>query len=434
MQEDHLRTLLRNGILTSLIASGISGCDGSTQAPSAALGSSRGTAGLEDPSGSAAAEQIAAALDERDPFIRSRQLASLLPTLDATAVPAIRAVLTDPGRDLDPSAFDLLLRAWTRLDAEAAAGWAFQKAPPVYRLSAVRTAVETWAEADPASALVGVDSALIGLAALDRQLVPIAEHAFIRGWFRKDRGETERFVEGLGSGVKRQRSLMAFVLSLAYADGSEAAIRFAEGVPETDERYKTEVYQQTLSALSLVSMPAAVEFCDAHCDDRRASGLRGLLSRTRLRNGEDGGRVLEWVARTESGEAIRQRPDDVRALRSTYAIWARLDRDSALAWMRGQLDAHEPPGWIDLLMGEYARQIAIDSPAEAIRMAEQVPDAIEREQSLVRIGRYWIREDEEKAEGWLERSNLSDTLKAQVRDRTAPIYLPNITEEAAQEG
>jgi cyanate lyase len=92
--------------------------------------------------------------------------------------------------------------------------------------------------------------------------------------------------------------------------------------------------------------------------------------------------------------------------------------------MKERLAEDDPPEWLKDLYGEYARKLAADSPAEAIRWAERIENAGERELTVVRIARRWLKQDEEAAEAWLEQSSLSERALRQARNTSAPDYLP----------
>jgi hypothetical protein len=80
--------------------------------------------------------------------------------------------------------------------------------------------------------------------------------------------------------------------------------------------------------------------------------------------------------------------------------------------------------WVRNLYGEYARQLAADSPREALDWAERVEDDVDRERSLIRIARSWRRTDEEAAEAWLKKSSLSEVARNRARDLSQPDNLP----------
>ena len=177
-----------------------------------------------------------------------------------------------------------------------------------------------------------------------------------------------------------------------------------------------------MSALAWSDMKAALRFCDAHCDGRFGKGMRNVLIHTRLKHGEFGGEVVEWVAGApEENEA--QRENKQQSLWVAYSVWAYRDRDAALAWMGEKLSG-EPEPWVGLLMGEYSRQIAADSPADGIEWAEKIEDDVDRERTLIRISRAWRMQDEAAAEAWLAQSSLSEAARSEARDVSKPTYLP----------
>jgi hypothetical protein len=370
-----------------------------------------------------AGEGVAAALRDPDPYARARKLGALLPALGPEAIPGIREALDEFRLDLGAVEFELLLRFWASHEPAEATAWTFKRASPLYRNAASRTVIETWAAADPAAAVVAVDSAI---AEADEEIARIAELALVHGWFQKDRPGLEHYVYRLGSGIKRQRALFGYALALAAAEGSDAAIRWAEGLPEDDLRFKREVYGQLMSALAWADMSAAARFCDAYCDGPLGSGLRNVLIRTRLRNDEYGGDVVEWVARVPEGDE-EQRKNWRQSLWVAYATWAYRERDAALEWMAEKTAGpEEPEPWVRQLYGEYARLLATDSPEKAIRWAERVEDDQEREVTLVRIAHFWRQQDEAAAEAWLSGSSLSEPARDRARNPKLPDHLPGL--------
>jgi len=401
------------------------GCDGSE--PS---GADAGRTKTEPPAASTAASpgsRLDQVLETRDPFERARRLGELLPQLGPEAIPDVQAVLDRFRLHLGAVDFDLLVRFWATHDPEAATAWTFKRASPLYRSAASQTVIEVWARQDPAAALVAVENAL---RMADEDVARTVQLALVRGWFHADRDELERYIYSLGSGIKRQRAIFAFALTLAAEEGSEAVTSWAESLPEDDPRYKTAVFRQVLSALAWGDPAEAVRFCDAHCDGPFGSRLRVVLIRTRLRDGAEGAEVVEWVGGTpaETEAQIEERAHEIWV---AYALWARRDRKEALEWMRRQIDSPKPPAWITPLYGEFARQVSVDSPEEAIQWAQKIDEEGERELTLVRIARRWLRQDEAAAEAWLEQSDLSERARQSARDLSLPENLPEPPQEGA---
>lgn len=364
--------------------------------------------------------RLNAVLQSRDPYERARLLGELLPELDAEAIPLVESVLDRFRLHLGPVDFDLLIRFWAEHDPKAATMWTFKRASPVYKTTASRTVIEVWAEKDPAGALVAAENALRDA---DIEVARAVQMALVRGWFETDRPGLDRYIYDLGAGIHRQRAIFAYALTVAEREGSDALIRWAEAVPEDDPRYKASVYQQVLSALSWSDMEAAVRFCNAQCDGPFGGRLRNVLIGTRLRNGDEGSEVVQWVANSRPTEEERL---DLwkQQLWTSYAQWAFKEREKAVEWMREMLESEAPPDWTGLLVGEFARQLSVDSPGDAIRWAEQIDDEGDRELTLIRIARRWRRQDEAAAEAWLADSPLSEQARTRARDLSQPDNLP----------
>ena len=416
-------------MITSLILLPI-GCDGSdatgTDAGSgqkeqseASPSATSAPAGTDGESSGSRLDQV---LETRDPFERARRLGALLPELGPEAVPEVKAVLDRFRLDLNAVDFDLLVRFWANHDPRAATIWTFKRASPHYKTAAAQTVIEIWASKDPAAALVAAENAL---RLSDEDVARAVQMALVRGWFQADREGLERYIYGLGSGLKRQRALFAYALTLAAEEGSEAVAHWAESVSDEDGRYKMAVYRQTLAALAWGDPEAAARFCDTHCDGPFGGRLRIVLIRTRIRDGADGAEILEWVAGTgtpaETEEQIEKRQHELWV---AYAQWAFRDREEAVRWMREQIESDVPPAWIKSLYGEFARQVSVDSPEEAIQWAQKIEEAAERELSLVRIARRWRRQDEAAAEAWLQQSDLPERARQSARDTSLPDNLP----------
>ena len=190
-----------------------------------------------------------------------------------------------------------MLRFWANQNPEEAMTWTLTRCPVLYRTNAARTAIEILARSDPAQGGGGLPSSAID----SDEIARITEIALVQGWFPRDRAELLQYINGLGTGVPRQRALYAYLLSLISADGSDAAIHWAESVPEDDKRIQASVFQQMIAALSWADSrpPCASAMTTA---TGPPGGLREVLIRARLNRGEYGGDVVEWVARAPEGE------------------------------------------------------------------------------------------------------------------------------------
>ncbi len=391
--------------------------------------SSAASGGAE--AGRPSAEGLARALAEPDAYRRTARIAALLAEDRAARagqgaseagssdelLVAIRETLRRYPVELGASEFDLFVRYWAERAPQESLDWVARYASPLYRPASVRTIVESWAARDPTAALVAIEvPAIMGT----NEIARAAQVALVQGWFRKDRGEVEDFIVGLGAGIHQERALFSFLLALASSDGGEAVVRWAEAIPDDQERFKKASYRQAMSALVWHDKAAAERFCDAHCDGPHGKGMRNVVIRARLVAGDPGDEVVEWVAAVPEQDP-EQIANKHHSLWVAYSTWAYRQREQALAWMKAALAADEPsrPAWLPVLYAEYARQLAIETPAEAIPWAEKIEEESERERALIRIVRAWRARDPEAADAWLEGSSLSQAARAEAR-RAAP--------------
>ena len=399
-----LTRLLAGLVGAALAASGL-GCDRLPaapppgQAPSASAG-----AGSTDP-------LLTQVLRDPDPYQRIARLAELLPTLGPEAIPLVQEQLLRNRATLGGAESDLLVRFWASRDPAAATAWAFGQIAPSLRLVAVQTAAEEWAKVDPMAALEGIAKQM--RRDLDSESIWSARVALMRGWPAKDRARLEGYIHGLGVTREREDWALAYALAIAQTDGPDALMRWAEALPADDKGFKKSVYHHVATLLAGFDPAAARSWCDKHCDGPYAVGMRSAIVLTQLRDGEDPKMLLEWVARAP------QHPENDQLLPAAYGMWARRDPDAALPWMSERLAKQDPP-WVTKLLAPYARNLAVRSPAEAIRWAERVEPPEAREALLVEIARDWRQKDEAAAEAWLASSPLSESARESARKSVAP--------------
>ena len=392
---------------TALGAVGLTACD-AVPPPSGSAGPPARSETI--PPGETLVDLVRKALAEiardEDAYSRARRLGALLPTLGPDAVPAVQQTLSDPALDLRGTEIELLARFWATHQPEQASLWAKQKSPRSYREAAVFAALSVWAEADPQAA------AKVAWSWGDEQriLESIVPIALVRGWYaRNDPPELRQFLRDLDVGVPGQRALAAYIRVLIQTRGSEAAIRWAESLPEddeTDKTYKKTVYRRTVDALSLLDTEAAMRWCETQCDGPYGSDMRGLIGRNwALR---DGAAALAWLSTAPEGH------DRTLALKLTFDLWARTDLEAARAWMAAQTTG-EPAPWVRVIYPTYAQLLSGKDPAEAMRWASRIENEQEREHLMIGVARVWRHLDEAAAEEWLLQSPLSEEAREKVR-------------------
>ncbi len=356
-------------------------------------------------------ETLADILKDEDPYSRARRLGALLPTLGPELVPAVVQTLESRLLDFGATEFDLLLRYWATHEPEQASVWARTKAPLEYQPVAVYAALRVWAEADPQAASAFTWMWTVQSPGLER-VVPLA---LVRGWYaRGDPPDLRQWMRGLPPGILRQRATASYIQVLMETQGSGAVQRWAETLPDgrdfdDDATYKLEVFSRATSALSALDVEAAKRWCEAHCDGPHGRDMRRLIA-TRWVH-DDGPAALAWLLTSPPGY------DRDFGLQMAFAEWGQVDREAALAWMAAHRDGEsgdlEPP--LRPLYENYARLLALDAPAEAIRWAERVEKEAVRNFLLIMIARGWRDLDESAAEEWLLQSPLSEEQRAQAR-------------------
>jgi len=337
-----------------------------------------------------------------DAFARARTLATLLPTLGAEHVAAVKQIFSDTSLDLGPSEIELLVRFWASHEPEQATQWALEESPQGYRLAAVVPAFTIWAELDPHAAANAAEEP----AAQEPDVRDAVLIALVRGWYKADPVELAQYIHDLDMGFPRQRALSTFIRATIQAHGVDAATHWAESLPDDDAAYKMAAFRQVASVVPLFDHEAGLRWCDAHCEGPYGNNLRSILARRWARR--DGAAALEWLSRAPVNH------DNQLAVRATFALWARTDRAAALVWMADQT-ADGMPAWLVPTLPVYARLLAEQSPAQAIEWAEQIEGSEEREIVLVDIARTWRERDEAAAEAWLLRSPLSEEAREKAR-------------------
>jgi hypothetical protein len=366
--------------------------------PVAPPGSSKATAPpktLNDEARAALVEVV----KDKDLYSRARRLATLIPTLGPQDVPVVKGVLEDFTIDLRGTELELMLRYWATHEPEDAARWAVKESPGRYRIAAAFSAVSTWAEADPETATT------VAWEWVDEpDLNSIVLIALVRGWYAaNDPPELGQFLRGLPAGIQRQRAVAAYIRVRIQDKGVESVKRWAESLSNDDEAYKLAVYRRVVDALSTLDIQEGVRWCETQCAGPYGDNMRNIIARNWVVS--EGPLALEWLS---TAPASRERDLDVRV---TWALWSRKDRQAATDWMKAQT----PKPWLEPIYPIYARLLSGEAPADAMKWAERIKNAVEREVMMIGVARVWLHLDEAEAEKWLLQSSLSEEALEKVR-------------------
>lgn len=348
---------------------------------------------------------------DKDPYARARRLGTLLPTLGADSVPALTQTLDDLVVDLKATDIDLLVRRWATFQPEAAAHWAKDVSPLNYRSAALYSALSQWAEADPKAA-IDATWAWAEMPNFD-SVVPVA---LVRGWYASnDPPELRQYLRSIPADILGQRAIAAYIRVVIETKGTEAAQRWAESLPDgegedDDKAFKLAAFRRVVDILSQLDIEAAIRWCDTHCSDPFGTDMRSLIARNWVLY--DGPAAMAWLSTARPGT---ERDFCVFV---SYGLWSRTARKEAMAWMASQTPAAELDSWLQPAFPVYARLLAGDAPAEAMKYAERIKEAREREVTMIGVARVWRHLDEAAAEKWLAQSPFSEEALASIR---API-------------
>jgi hypothetical protein len=370
----------------------------------------------------AATEALREAVRDLDPYARVGGLATLLPTLGPEDVPGVKATLRDVTLNHEAPELDLLVRFWASHEPEEALRWAADDCPPGYRSGSVLTAVSRWAAADPLAAQIAAQQLQSERAGLRDSL----QIGLAYGWYEHDASELARYIQQQGKSWSRLRLLSTFVRITIQREGPEAAMRWAEAVPEDDPGFKLDVYRQMGVNLAPFDMDAARRWCRAHCEGPYGKGLRTIVAMRWVQLG-GGGAALEWLA-----APLDERQREL-ALPQPFAEWLRLFPEEASAWLEPRARADDAEPWLRLLFPPYTLVVMRRAPAEAIWWAERVEDEEHRERLLIRVARAWRAHDEAAAEAWLAESPLSEEARGRARGKAPLVDLPEEMQRQAAE-
>jgi hypothetical protein len=318
-------------------------------------------------------------------------------------VPAVRQILQDRTRDLDVVAIDLLVRFWATHQPDEATRWAKEKSPSVHRQDAIYAAIHTWASQDPEAAAKATWDW-----ADDTQTEAAVTTGLVRGWYAtNDEEGLRRFLRSRPPGFPSQRAINAYVRLVVQTQGAQALRAWAESLPDDEEGFKLTVFRRLVLTLATMDKPAAMSWCEAHCEEPSGKGMRTLMARAWVL--DDGAGTFAWLASAPEGYER-----DV-AIRGAFHVWTQLDPEKAMSWMADLTKNGTPPPWIEPAYLFYARVLAKDKPEEAMRWAAQIKSPQDRVETQIVVARIWRGSDEAAAEQWLLQSPLSEQARAKAR-------------------
>jgi hypothetical protein len=342
-----------------------------------------------------------------DGFDRARRLATLLPTLGPEAVVVVRSLLSDGSIELGGAEIDLLVRFWSTHDPESAGSWALSLAPISFRDALTIFSMELWAIDDPEGAAETVEA----FSMLPGRDTSVAQNSLIYGWYKSGKPGLSEYIANLGVGYERQRALSAFARMTIRYEGPAAIKRWAEALPDDNEKYKLAAFRKVGAELALADPAAAASWCDKHCDGPYGSRIRTLVAQRWASH--DGAAAMAWGA-TLSDETPNQKATKVEAVKGAWRGWARVDRVGISEWIEGiGTDGIEP--WLQPAIELYCMVVVRTDPARAMEWIAAIDEKEMRERIFITRVTSWRRNDPEAADAWMATSDLPEDLKLTIR-------------------
>jgi len=330
-----------------------------------------------------------------DVLERTDDLARLFQRLGPESLEEVRGAYDSVFLDLGEVDLVLLAEWWARFDPEAAVEWTEREWRAEHPAVVVQV-FRAWARSDPGAALQAAENFSNPL--LRRPYV----HAVIAGWEESGQPGVLDYVESLGRGHDRQRAIYVVARRKVLRDGPEAAFRWAEGLPDSEDEFKLNVFRRVASSAAEVDPEAAAAWAA-----RQQAGEHGLALPTRVATRwakRDPEAAMLWLSTLPEGW---NRNDGVR---ETYLTWLRLGGDRPLEWLRSA--KIEP--WLDPAVSLFAKKLALDDREEALQWASRISDEELRWGTITIIARDWLALDEEAAKAWIDQAELPELYQRKV--------------------
>lgn len=351
-----------------------------------------------------ARSRLNASLAQPDTHARVAELLAFFEQAEYDDISAVEELYTQTGAYLDPIAVVLFAQWWADAEPERAFYW-FTREGVSHAALGASTAIRTWARRDPPAALKAAESAMPGPT---RQA---NTDAALLGWAES---EGERipetlldFIEALPRGVGRQRAANVIVTRMVRVEGAEAALRFAEGYPEADPRYKLTLHRKAVTAVARHDLERAAAWALEQSEGEFGDGLMRRVGALWARRDVEA--ALDWVVSA---------PDSAHrdeALRGVYRTWLAQDREAALAWIRAQ----ERLESLDAVLHLFILALSVEDPAEAAKWLPRLQNDALRDTATFQVGSRWIASDAETAGAWLDQASVPDAVRQRILGEAA---------------
>jgi hypothetical protein len=337
-------------------------------------------------------------LEEGDWLTRSYRYSAYLQRLGPAELPEALAALERRRAWLSQDELRIFMLAWTRFDAPAAFAHALTW-PGRLRRTGAGAALYAWAFRDPDAALAALD------ALEDEQLGDFLRTRLVAGWARSEhKDRLSRYAASLPEGAQRD-SFVGMLARELNEQGSESLMRWADAVPDLVPSYKRSVFRKACAALASTDPLTAVRWAAGHAGRDYAAGSSAVIAGRWA--SLDPKAALEWLV------GLPADPERDAAIADAFTQWLGLARGEAELWLLQETPSAE----LDPAVRAAVRRTNQDgSPKSAVEWAKRIEAAEVRENVIAGVVRAWVRREPEAAQRWLEASDLSEGLRASIRD------------------
>ncbi len=348
-------------------------------------------------------QSFEAALKVKDPVERMAAFAALLRDLNKENLPQALAAIENASREPGDDALLVnFMRSWVRIDPAGAMDYALDNegARKFYVRNSDDKLIREWATRDPAAAMAYLDAI-----PQDHKMNRHSLHTnFVKGMAERDLAGAAAYAEENRFGRERGESI-DFLASTFMKNGGETALRnWLDGIDESGEN-KRQSYKEY--AISRAAREIARQDPDSAKD--LVEGYLGtdLIDGRALRAAADG------IANRDPAEAVDWLMDVSQGRDRSYAVaetiedWADDDPNAAATWLHGQELTPE----MDPAVSAFAREITRDDPEAALAWSSIISNDRQRAETMIRIGRDWLRRDKSAAAQWIQQNEVDPSVQ-----------------------
>jgi len=326
-----------------------------------------------------------AALKNPDPLQRMTRLAALMSSLTKETAPQAAEVFKrlrgEAGGSQYESEHRHFLRAWGRLDGQAALAHSFGPEGKVNSTSESLAALAGWAQAAPVAARAWLESQEPGEVSTNLAL------GLIDGWALHDFDAAAAYAASLPRSTVRDQFRSLLLQRALDSGGTPGAQRWFASIPDDphNQLYKQRAFDELIAAMMKRDPSGAAAWIAGMGRQQFMGGdaLPEVAARLAASSPADALRWLEGLGQGE-GEAAQKTHE---AYSRVLDQWSQTDLNAAGTWLQSQ-SAH--PAYSQMA-GTHAQRLAATDTAGAFAWADSIPDDATRTAARESVARAALR-------------------------------------------